>query len=242
MGRGKLHIGPRERTNSAQKQVQENGVRSVSVLERLLKAQLGEYIRVHPDTRELSLTRVVDSHGRGKSIAKGAGVFLIEDKLPIYVAMCGSLARKGIRDLNQAGMILLVRSSSGLAFHVELGGVGTQMAVTRVSTGKIAKDLENSMQKTGKQSARRSKGSELRVFRIAAMHVSAVWLHHSKKRGADVFVPYTPNFAGLRLRQSYKLHRIEKLLKKHATSMILRWYDRYEKNLTQPKSQTRPSS
>jgi len=68
------------------------------------------------------------------------------------------------------------------------------------------------------------------------MHVSAVWVHHPKRHGTDVFVPYTPNFAGLRLGQTYKLHRIELLLKKHATQMILRWYERYEKSLTQVKT------
>ena len=209
----------------------------MSALERLLTAQLGEYARVHLDASELSHIRVVDStHTRGKSISKAPNVFLIEEKLPVYSGSCGALARAGIIDLKQAGTILLVRSSSGLAFHVELGGPSKQTTVTRVTTGAIAKDLEKSIQETGKQFARRSRGSELRVLRVAAMHLSAVWVHHPKKQGADVFVPYTPNFVNLRLRQTYKLHRMQALLKKYAANMILRWYDRYEKGLTQSEA------
>jgi hypothetical protein len=209
----------------------------VSALERLLKAQFREYTKAHLDTSDLPHIRVVDSaQARGKKISKKPNVFLIEEKLPVFAGTCGTMAQRGIRDLKQAGMILLVRSSSGLAFHVEMGGTGKQMAVTRVSTGAIAKDLERAIQNTDRQFAGRSKASELRVFRVAAMHVSALWVHRLDKRGADVFVPYTPNFASLRLRQTYELHRIEKLLKKYATYMILRWYDRYEKSLTQPKA------
>jgi hypothetical protein len=212
-------------------------VPSAKVLEKLLKAQLGGHARVHLGAADLPNIRFVDSAQiRGKKALKASNVFSIVEQLPVYAGSCGTMARGGIRDLKQAGMILLVRASSGLAFHVELGGTDEQLAVTRVSTGAIAKDLERAIQRTGKQLTARSRGSALRVFRVAGMHVSAVWVHRPKKPGADVFVPYTPNFAGLRLGQAYKLHRIESLLKKHATHMILRWYDRYEKSLTQPKA------
>ena len=65
------------------------------------------------------------------------------------------------------------------------------------------------------------------------MHLSAVWLRRSNKHLADVFVPYTPNFAGMRLGRTCKRHRTESLLKKHALQMILRWYERYERGLNQ---------
>ena len=211
---------------------------SARVLEKLLKEQFGEHARVHLATGDLPRIRFVNSAQiRGKKASKASNVFSIIEQLPIYAGSCGSVVRAGIGDLKQAGMILLVRSSSGLPFHVELGGSGEQLAVTRVSTGAIAKDLEKSIQRAGKQPRARGKGLELRVFRVAGMHVSAVWLHRPKYPGADVFVPYTPNFAGLRIGQTYGLHRIESLLKKQATHMILRWYDRYEKSLTQPKAQ-----
>jgi hypothetical protein len=212
-------------------------VPTANSLEKLLRAQLGVHARVHLGTVDLPHIRVVDSaRMRGKSISKTSNVFSIVEKLLVYAGSCGSVARGGIGDLKQAGMILLVRSSSGLQFHVELGGPGEQLAVTRVSTGAIAKDLEKAIQRTGKQSKARGRGSELRVFRVAGMHVSAVWMHRSKKSATDMFVPYTPNFAGLRLGQIYKSRRFDSLLRRHATHMILRWYDRYEKSLTQLKA------
>jgi hypothetical protein len=209
----------------------------LGTLEKLLKAQLGGHIRVHLDGGELTQIHVVDSaKSRGKGIPKASNVFLIVEKLPVYAGSCGIIVRSGIRDLKQTGMILLVRSSSGLVLHVELGELDKQLAVTRVSTGAIAKDLERAIQGTSKRSTTRGRNSELRIFRLAGMHVSAVWVHHPKRHSADVFVPYTPNFARLRLGQIYKLHRIEALLKKHAVHMILRWYDRYEKSLARPKA------
>lgn len=213
---------------------------STSALARLLTVQLGGYARAHQDTTDLSRIRIVDSaQPRRKNISNASNVFLIVEKLPVYAGSCRTMARGEIRDLEQAGIILLLRSSSGLVLHVELSGAGKRLKVTRVSTGAIAKDLKRAIQRTSKQFTARSKGSELRILRVAGMHVSAVWVHRSKERGGDAFVPYTPNFAGLRLGRTYKLHRIESLLKKHATYMILRWYDRYEKSLAPLKSQRR---
>jgi hypothetical protein len=214
-----------------------------TTMEKLLKAQLVGHVKVHLDAGDLPQIRVVDSvQTRVKNISKASNVFVIVEKLPVYAGSCGTMARVGIRDLKQAGIILLVRSSSGLAFHVELVGSGKQLAVTRVSTGVIARDLEKAVQCTSRRSGRRGGDSELRIFRVAGMHLSAVWVHHPKKQDADVFVPYTPNFVSLRLGRNYKLHRVESLLKKHATNMILRWYDRYEKSLPQSRSlrRTRP--
>jgi hypothetical protein len=209
----------------------------LTTLEKLLTTQLVGHVEVHLNSIELPQIRVVDSvQAQGKSISRASNVFLIVEKLAIYVGSCGTMARGGIRDLNQAGMILLVRYSSGLALHVELSGHGKQLAVTRVSTGAIAKDLEKAIQQTRKRFATGGRGLELRVLRVAGMHLSTVWVHHPKKHSADVFIPYTPNFAGLSLGRTYKLHRIESLLKRHATHMILRWYDRYEKSFTQPKA------
>jgi hypothetical protein len=208
-----------------------------NVLEKLLKAQLGEHARVHLGARDLPLIRVVSSpRTRGRNVAKAPDTFSIVEKLLVYTGSCGTIARGGFHDLKHSGVILLVRSGLGLDFHVEMVGHGKELAVSRVSTGATARDLGKAILSISKQSARGSSGSELRIFRVAGMHVSAVWVHHPKKWSADVFVPYTPNFAGLRLGQAYTPHRLKALLKKQATLMILRWYDRYEKSLTRPKA------
>ena len=127
-----------------------------------------------------------------------------------------------------------MRSLAGEPFHVELAGSGKQMAVTRVSSGGTAQDLKKALDRAGSQAW--GKSEELRVLRVPAMHLSAVWLHHSNRLGADMFIPYTDNFVGLRVGRAYTQPRIERALKQYATHMILRWYEGYEKTITQPKT------
>jgi hypothetical protein len=208
-----------------------------STLEKLLKGQLAGHARVHLNAGELHRIGAGDlPHSQRTNVAKETDVSVIVEKLPVFSGSCGTMALGEIHDLKQAGMILLVTSSSGQYFHVELSGPGKQPAVTRVSSGAISKDLRRAIQRTATRSTTRRNNLELRVLRVAAMHVSAVWVHHPKRPSADVFVPYTPTFAGLRLGYTYKFHRIQSLLKKHATHMILRWYDRYEKSRTELKA------
>jgi hypothetical protein len=68
------------------------------------------------------------------------------------------------------------------------------------------------------------------------MHLSSVWLHHPNRLGGDAFTPYTHNFVGLRVGRAYTRPRIERVLKQYATHMILRWYEGYEKTMTQTKT------
>lgn len=201
-------------------------------LNKLLKAQLAGHAKLHLHTQALP-ARIVSSGGNEKSPSDD---FRIDEKLVVYTGSCGAMARGELRDLKRSGMILLVKTSSKLGFHVEVGGADKEGAVNRVSTGAIVQDLEKAIQRARKRSPTRVKGSELRILRVPGMHVSAVWVHHPKRRTADVFVPYALNFAGLRSGHTYKRERIESLLKKQATQMILRWYDRYEKSLTQPNA------
>jgi hypothetical protein len=155
-------------------------------------------------------------------------------KLEVYSSTCGSVARTGIEDVKRSGTILLVRSSAGEPFHVELAGSGKQLAVTRVSSGGTAKDLEKALERAGSRA--RGNGSELRVLRVPAMHLSAVWLHHLNNRfGADAFIPYTHNFVGLRLGELIP-SRDRAVLKQYATHTILRWYEGYEKTITQSRT------
>lgn len=207
-----------------------------SKLKKLLKAQLGGHIGAHIGGGELHHARIVDSvRTPGKKISKVSNVFLVVEKLPVYVGSCRAMARERFQDLNRAGMILLVKSPSGVLFHVEVEGTAKEPKVSRVSSGAIATDLEKSIRNVGKRHTSGSRDQELRLLRVASLHMSAVWVHYPKKHATDLFVPYTPNFAGLRLGRIYKLHRFELLLKNHATQMILRWYDRYEKRLAERK-------
>jgi hypothetical protein len=208
-----------------------------TILQKLLQEQLGGHARLHLDTPDLPPIRVLHSvKKQGKKSARPSHVFDIVAKLEVHSGTCGMVARMGIGDLKPAGTILLVRSSSGLPFHVELGGFGNHRAVTRVSSGGTAKDLEKAIRRARAMPEDRGKRSDLRVLRVPAMHLSAVWVHHPKRPGADTFIPYTTNFAGLGIGRTHSLKRTERLLKQHATQMILRWYEGYEKTIKQPKA------
>jgi len=199
----------------------------------LLEGHFRGHFRLHMHTDDTKQLRVLSSdQARGKPV-QDSNVLKIERKLQVYLASCGSAARNDFSDLKETGMIVFVRSSSGTTLHVELTGHGEDLAVSRVSSGVIVKELERAIQGATERSTRRRRGSELRVLRVPSMHVSAIWMHHSKKQDTDVFVPYTPNFARLQAGRAYNLHRIQSLLKRRAIEMILHWYDRYEKRLAQ---------
>lgn len=203
-----------------------------SALKRLLESQLGHHVRIHMDSRDLSPIQVPDSpSARKKRSSTASHTLHIVAKLPLYTISCGSVVRKGIQASKPAGMIVLLKSTLGYTFHVELVGSSSDLAITRVSTGGTAKDLQKAILRGRKSPSRTRPRLEQRVFRVPAMHLSAIWGHHPKNKDADVFIPYTPNFAGLTVGRTYSAHRFVPLLKKQATHSILRWYDRYERGL-----------
>jgi len=200
---------------------------------RLLEEQFGGHIWFHTRADDSKQLGVLSSgHARGKAL-KDSNVLRIERKIQVYSASCGSAAQGDLSNLKEAGMVVLLKSSLGTTFHVELTGHGEDLVISRVSSGVIAKELGRAMERATERWTRKRRGSELRVLRVPSMHVSAIWVHHSKNQDTDVFVPYTPNFARLQVGRTYHLRRIRSLLKRRATEMILRWYDGYEKGLAQ---------
>jgi hypothetical protein len=192
-----------------------------------LTKQLAGHLRAHLGTGQSGDIRVVQSALKVVSNpSASADTFVINAILPVYSASSGSVALHGIERFKETGIILLVTSSSGIAFQAEMKGTLNKPKISRVVSGETARALQRALRREGKG---RRRNSELRILRFAAVHCSALWLHHPKSPDRDRFVSLTPNFAGLRVGRSYAFHRTEFLLKKHATLMILRWYERYEK-------------
>jgi hypothetical protein len=160
--------------------------------------------------------------------------FEILSRLHVYVGTCGSIARSGVGDLKQQCTIALLKSSWEQLLHVELNQSGKQ--VIRVSSGGAANDLEKAIRRATSRQEPGIDASKLRILRVAALHFSAVWVHHPKKPAVDSLIPYTPNFCRLRIGRRYSLRRAESVLKKHAIDTILRWYDQYEKSRAQSQS------
>ena len=183
---------------------------------RRLVSQLKSHVQAH-------------RHAHGASHpppAKTAEKISITHELPVYAGSCGAMARGAFGELKPEGAVILARSADGLDLHVETSGASGQPDVGRVTSGASAAALKQALEKHAPRPAR---GWETRIFRVAAMHVSAVWFHRPAHPERDVFVPYTANFAGLRPGRAYSGPRVKATLKKHAMQMILRWYERVEK-------------
>jgi hypothetical protein len=204
-----------------------------ATLQKLLAAQLHSHVRLHLGAPTLPRIRVLDSARKpAKRLSAESHILEIVAKLEVYSSTTGTVALTGIAGVKRSGTILLVRPSEGEPFHVELARAGKTLTVTRVSSGGTAKDLEKALERAASKT--RGKGSEFRVLRVPAMHLSAVWRRYPNKPGADAFIAYTQNFVGLRVGQAYTRQGIERVLKQHATQMILRWYERHEKTDMQP--------
>lgn len=208
-----------------------------SALKKLLESELGGHVRVHTgpgDERPIRLT--VSSTQGAQQASKKTHDMQIVRRLPVFIASCGSIMRSGVEGAEPGPLVLLLRSSSKRHFYVETGGTGKQPTLSRVSTGKTAEVLQRALLRMARLAAARKHRGELRVFRVPAMHLSALWLHDSKGDTAGLWIPYTPNFAGLLPGRVYTYSRFVSLLKKHATQLILRWYDRFEREASNPKA------
>lgn len=206
-----------------------------SGVKKLLESQLGRHLRIHMDSSESSSIRVMHSpKASKKSTSSPSNVLHIAAELQVYTSSCGKVCRSGIHDCKPAGMVVLLQSASGKDFCAELNALSRKHGVTRVSTGATARDLRRAVLRARKALPNVKSPSELRILRVNAMHLSAIWLHRPKDNGADIFVPYTPSFAGLKSGRTYNLSRFESLVKKCAVGLILRWYWQYERGLVQP--------
>jgi hypothetical protein len=193
---------------------------------RLLRAELDPHLRAHLAAEHLPHVQSVHARGtKAKEPSPQRKTELLV-ALPIYSASCGALARSGFSGLRLSGWLLLVDSAPGVAALVELQEQGKHAAVTRVSTGELAEQMKKAVNR-----ASRYDGMQLRALRVPAMHLLAVWGHFPKRRAKDFVSPVMQNFSGLRLLRSYTAAKAEHIIKQAAWAMILRWYDRVEKEL-----------
>src|SRR5690242_10342186 len=162
-------------------------MRMPSVLKKLLESQLGPHVRIHMDSGEARPIRVTHpTHSRKapkKSRSSPSNSLYMVAELQVYTCSCGAISRSGIHDCKPAGMVVLLESGSGQDFLVELNGSPRKRGVTRVSTGATARDLRKAIFRARNVSRNAKSRSELRIFRVNAMHFSAAWLHHHKKNG-----------------------------------------------------------
>jgi hypothetical protein len=153
----------------------------------------------------------------------------IRKKLDIYAATLPVAARAGLDQITSEGWILLVESAEGLCTQVEVQKTKGAYGVVRVITGPLADALARAVESAKSHTARKTANAqELRILSVPALHVFGVWAHHPKRPQKDFFIATVSNFVGLRQQRKYGLAAVRRLLKRHATEMILHWYEQQE--------------
>src|SRR5262249_29494589 len=99
--------------------------------------------------------------------------------------------------------------------------------VVRVATGALAEQMNLSLQKLLAPRSR-AKKQEIRFLSIPSMHIKALWLHLPRQPQSDLLNVVSMNFAGLKQGRIYSRAAVEKLLSRHATDLILNWYEQQQ--------------
>ena len=195
----------------------------------LVETELDSHINAHLGARHFSHIRKVHSaSAKTKSGPQASQAPILEANLSVYGSDCGLLARKGLHDVQPLGWVLLLCPRPGLIAQVELQEKNKHPVITRVSTGSSVVRLKKALDRA--LANRRGRVDfELRALRIPALHLFALWTHRRKNSQDDCLVATTSNFAGLLPGRIYRRTKAEALLKKRATEMILRWYERVQK-------------
>jgi hypothetical protein len=150
--------------------------------------------------------------------------FVASAVLAVYIAQLHQLARAGVANLEPAGFLLLVHSPAKEHLLVEVSNLAQTTPPIRVISGATVKAFERALITS---SARPGQDhSSLRVLRVPALHLYAVWRDSRSNQPTAAFMPFTPNFAGVKPGRRYTLRRFEAQLKTAAMQCILRWYER----------------
>lgn len=151
----------------------------------------------------------------------------------IYTSDMATLARQGLGRLQAGGWVVLAQTGHELMAKIEVQPHNKDFRVVRVATGALAEEMNFSLQKLlARQS--RQKAQELRFLAVPAMHILALWKHLPTRPERDLLSVVSLNFAGLQQRRIYSRATADRLLRRHATDLILHWYERSQKEKTAP--------
>lgn len=154
----------------------------------------------------------------------GKSRFVAVAVLPIYVAQLHQLARTGLANLEPSGFLLLVRSPLEQHLLVEVGKPNRKPPAIRVVSGDSVNSLQRAL--TTLAALPKQKHSSVRILRVPSLHLYAVWCLTPSAQQKSQCVPFTANFAGLKIGRRYSAGRLEKILQNAAMRIILLWYER----------------
>ena len=107
---------------------------------------------------------------------------------------------------------------------VEVSDLAETPMPIRVISGATVKALERALITSAARLGQDH--SSLRVLRVPALHLYAIWEVAPSNQLAAAFVPFTTNFVGVKPGRRYTLRRFDAQLKTVAMRYVLRWYER----------------
>src|SRR6266852_7812147 len=141
-------------------------------LRRNLALKLDEHLHLHMPSRPRRRISLVD--GVSAAGAKSpVHAFSIAAALPVFTSTLSQLARSGLRELTTAGVFLLIESPEGQHFLVEVGAPQEPAPSIRVTSGPTVDALSRALTRIA--APPRKKRTELRLLRVAALHLYALW-------------------------------------------------------------------
>ena len=202
-------------------------------MKQALERELHSHVETHLQADHFKHIKVAHAAAsrleQGRAKPRAHRVFV---SLKIYSTDLAPVARAGLRELQPGGWVLLAETGPDLLTKIEVQQRNKEYRVARVTTGAVADDLDRAVHQAQKRASRR-RPQELRFLSIPAMHIMAVWAHIPKHPQDDTFTPISLNFAGLRQRRVYSRAATEKALRRHATDLIVHWYERYQREAAQ---------
>ncbi len=204
-----------------------NQQRISSQVRRILNEELGSHAQAH--IRHTILAESDQKRSRSRLGEHDLDRYRVLESMPTYALTIAEGARSGLKDPERNGFVLLIQWSSGLLGKVEIHEKQGQLALTRVSSGALALQLERLIRRMRGRSGRQSKSAaEIRVFSVPGIHLLCLWKHWLKNPSRDSLTPIMRNFIGLRSGQVYSRSHVNAVVGRAATEVIIAWYERQQ--------------
>lgn len=153
---------------------------------------------------------------RSLSTAPGARVRALAP-LPVFTLPVDAVAnRSGLASVRPAGWQYVLERGDQPIAAAELSGSGEEVVYSHLNEGPAASFVVAGVASAEQFDAGRNGEWEIRILRIEALYVTAIWLHGN----SDVLFPIDPAPAGLQPLQPYEAQRFLEILHPMAIARI----------------------
>jgi hypothetical protein len=202
--------------------VKANAPRIATRIRNLLKKELASHAQAH---NRHQIFAESSPERNEKDFTYGLDRYQVVESIQAYSLTLANCARTGLVDPERSGSVLLLQWRSGVLGKVEIHEKNGQPALTRVSSGALALELEKLVHRLHDSAARRRKSAaEIRILSVPGIHLLCLWKHLPKSPAKDSFIPIMRNFLGLHRGHRYSVSHVNAVISRAATERIISWY------------------